>query len=64
MYLWDENHVGTARYSRPESEPARAMAHDLDNDDAVMAVRGTMEPVYGPGGDSHRRVEAESRIRH
>jgi hypothetical protein len=40
------------------------MAHDLRDDNAMMAVRRAVQPVNGLGCDVQRRGETKSRIRH
>ena len=60
--LGDENHVGAAGHAGAEREPAGLVAHDLGHDDAVVAVRGGMEPVDCLGRDVQRGVEADGRV--
>ena len=57
--LGDQDDVGAAREARPEREPARSVAHQLGDDDPVMAVRGAVQPVEGVGGDLERGREAD-----
>ena len=40
------------------------MSHDLDDDDAMVAVGGTVEAVDGVGGDAERGIEAEGGVGH
>jgi hypothetical protein len=61
--LGDEDHVGPARESRVEGDPARVAAHHLDDQDAVVALGGGVEPVYGVRRDLHGGVEAEGHVR-
>ena len=58
----DENDVGAAGDARAQGQPAGAVAHDLDDDDAMVAGGRGMEPVDGLGGDAQRRVEAKGDI--
>ena len=58
----DQDHVGAASDARAQCQPAGAVAHDLDHDDAVMAVRGAVQAVDGVGGDAERGIETEGGV--
>src|ERR1019366_4568142 len=60
----NEDHVRSARQSRAEREPAGAMTHDLDHDDAMVAVSGTMQTVDGIGGDPQSSGVAKCGVGH
>jgi len=38
------------------------MSHDLRDDDAVVAVRGAVQPVNRLGGNAERGVKADGRV--
>ena len=40
------------------------MTHDLDHDDAVMAVRRAVQAIDRLGGDTERGIETEGDVRH
>jgi hypothetical protein len=54
-----QDHVGAAGHARAQCEPARAVPHQLDDDDAVVAGRRGVQPVDRLGADLERGVEAE-----
>ena len=60
----DQDHVGAAGDARAQRQPAGAVAHDLDHDDAVVAVRRAVQAVDRLGGDAQRGVEAEGDVGH
>jgi len=60
----NENHVRPARDARAEREPAGAVAHDLGDDDAMVAVRRAVEAVNRFGRDVERGGEAEGGVGH
>ena len=60
--LGQQDHVGTAGDARTQCQPAGAVAHDLDYDDAMVAVRGAVQAVDGIGGDAQRGIETEGDI--
>ena len=60
--LGDQDDVGAARDAGAERQPAGIVAHDLDHDDAVMAVRGAVQAVDRVGDDPECRVEAEGDV--
>ena len=62
-HLGDEDDVRAAGHARVQRDPARVPAHDLDDQDAVVALRGGVQPVDGLGGDVDRGVEAERVVR-
>ena len=62
--LGDQDHVGAARDAGAERQPAGVVAHHLDHDDAVMAVRRAVQPVDRVGRDPERGVEAEGDVGH
>jgi hypothetical protein len=54
--------------SAPPASPALrasqpAVPHDFDDDDAVVAVGGAVQAVYGFGGDADGRVKPKGHIR-
>ena len=57
--LRNQDDVGAASDAGAEREPAGIVAHNLDNDDAVVAVRRAVQPVDRVGRDTERRIEAE-----
>jgi len=62
--FWNENDVRPARNARSEREPAGAVPHDFGDDDAVVAVRGAVQPVNGLGGNVQRGGKAKSGVGH
>ena len=62
-YLGNQDDIRPAADARPEGEPPCAMAHDLGDDDAVVAVRRAVQPVERLGGDPEGGVKADRRIR-
>ena len=60
--LGDQDDVGAAGDAGAERQPAGVVAHDLDHDDAVMAVRGAVQAVDRVGRDPERGVEAEGDV--
>ena len=60
----NQNHVRAARDARAQRQPAGAMAHDLRDDDAMMAVRRAVQPVDRLGRDVERGGKAEGGIGH
>ena len=60
--LGDEDDVGAAGDAAVGRDPARVAAHDLDDDDAVVRLRGRVQAVDRVGGDLHRGVEAEGDV--
>ncbi len=60
----NQNHVRPAGNARAKREPAGAVAHDFGDDDAVMAVRGAVQPVNGFGRNVHRGGVTERGIGH
>ena len=57
--LRNQNHIRATGNARAQRQPARAMSHDLGDNDAVMAVRRAVEPVNRIGGDVERRGKTE-----
>ena len=60
--LRQQDDVGAPGDAGAQRQPAGAVAHDLGEDDPVVAVRGGVQPVDGLGGDLHRGREAEGRV--
>ena len=57
--LGDQDHVGAAGDPGVERDPAGVAAHHLDDHDAVVRLRGRVQPVDRLGRDGDGRVEAE-----
>jgi hypothetical protein len=57
--LRDQDHVGAARETRVECDPARVAAHHLDDQRALVALGCGVQPVDRAHGDVHGRVEAK-----
>src|SRR5215218_8592665 len=57
--LGDEDDVGTAGHARVQRDPAGVPAHDLDDEGAVVAVAGGVQPVDRLHRDTDGGVEAE-----
>ena len=57
--LGDEDHVRAAGNAAHDRDPACMSAHHLDDHDAVVRLRGRVQPVDGLGRDPDGRVEAE-----
>ena len=57
--LRDQDDVGAAGDAAHDRDPARVPAHHLDDHDAVVGLRGRVQPVDRLGGDGEGRVEAE-----
>src|SRR5215471_21364055 len=55
----DQDHVGAAGHPRVQRDPAGVPPHHLDDQRAVMALRGGVQPVDGLHRDVHRGVEPE-----
>ena len=62
--LRNQDHIRPAGKPRAEREPAGAMPHDFDNDDAVVARRGRVQAVDGLRDDVQRGVKAERTVGH
>jgi len=60
--LGDQDHVGAAGNAGVQRDPAGVAAHHLDDEDAVMALRGGVQAIDRLGRDLQRRVEAERDI--
>jgi hypothetical protein len=46
----DDDHICPAGNARAQRQPAGIASHDFDQDDAVVAVGGAVQPVDGFGG--------------
>ena len=57
--LGDEDDVGTAGDAGAQGQPAGVVAHDLDDDDAVVTVGRGVKTVDSFGGDAEGGVETE-----
>ena len=57
--LRDQDDIRATGDPRPKGQPAGPIAHDLDDDDPVVAVGSAVEPVDGVGGDVQRGGEPE-----
>ena len=57
--LRDEDHVGPARDSTHDGDPARMAPHHLDDHDAVVRLGGRVKAVDRLGGDEDCRVESK-----
>ncbi len=55
----NEDHVGARRHSAVQGDPTGMPAHDLDDEDAMMAFGGGVQAVDGLHRDVDRRVEPE-----
>src|SRR5690606_28962468 len=62
--LWNQDHVCAARDTRPKRQPSSVMSHYFYHDNAVVAVRGAMQPINGFGGNRECRVIAEGDVGH
>ena len=62
--LGDKDNIGTAGKAGAKSQPAGLMAHDLDDNNAMMAVGSGMQAVDGLGGNGQRCVITEGNIGH
>ncbi len=62
--LGDENHVGTAGQPGSQCQPSGVVAHDLDNDDAVVAMGSRVQAIDRLGCDRQGGVVAEGHVRH
>ena len=62
MVLGDQNHVGAARDPGVEGDPAGVAAHDLDDQDPVVALGGGVQPIDRVGRDLDSGLEAEGAV--
>ena len=60
--LGDQDHVRSAGDARRQRQPAGPVAHDLGQDDPVVAVGRAVEAVDGLRGDRQRRREPDGRV--
>ena len=58
----DQDDIRAASQTRAQRQPAGVVAHDLADDDAVVAVGGGMQAVDGFAGDIQRRIKAKCDI--
>ena len=61
-HFGNEDHVRSPGDSGVEGDPAGVAAHDLDDEDAVMALGRRVQAIDRLGGNLQRRVEAEGEI--
>jgi len=59
----NQNHVCAAGNARAERQPARAMPHDFGDNNAMMAMRRTVQTVNGFRRNVQRGSETEGGIR-
>ena len=57
--LRDQHDVGAAGESRGQRDPAGVASHDLDDHDALVALRGRVEPLERLDDDLDRGLEAD-----
>ena len=60
--LGHEDHVGAAGEAGVAGDPAGVAAHHLDDDHAVVRLRGRVQAVDRVGRDLHRGLEAEREV--
>ena len=60
----NQDDIGSARQARAQSQPSRAMAHDLDDDNPIMAVGRAVQAVDGLGGNSNGGVKTKGDVGH
>ena len=58
----DQDHIRATSDARTQRQPARAMSHDLRDDDAMMAMRRAVQAINRNRSDAKRGIESDRRV--